>query len=124
MMKTSRALGLLVVAGALIPAVAFAHRRATRAERGAVLTAVVQQGQLSTAQAACQVVTISTANQSYAATTWPAHLSRACMRVAANGVIIEHHTAGGWRFVTVGSSFRCPIKGVPMRVARDFGICG
>jgi hypothetical protein len=46
------------------------------------------------------------------------------MRVAANGVIIEHHTAVGWQFVTVGSSFRCPIKGVPARVARDLGVCG
>lgn len=123
-MKLSRSLMALVVAGALLPAVAFAHRRATKAERSAVLAAIVRQGELSKAQAGCQVVTISTANENYAATTWPAKLSRACMRVAANGVIIEHHTAVGWQFVTVGSSFRCPIKGVPARVARDLGVCG
>ena len=122
-MKLSRVVVLLVVAGALIPAAAFAHRRATKAERSAVLAAVVRQGQLSKAQAACQVVTISTANHYYAATTWPAKLSRACMRVAANGVIIEHRTAHGWQFETVGSSFQCPIKGVPTRVARDLGVC-
>jgi hypothetical protein len=121
--KPSRVVVLLVVAGALIPAAAFAHRRATKAERSAVLAAVVRQGQLSKAQAACQVVTISTANHYYAATTWPAKLSRACMRVAANGVIIEHRTAHGWQFVTVGSSFQCPIKGVPTRVAHDLGVC-
>ena len=113
----------LVVACAVIPAAAFAHRRATKAERTAVRAAVVRQGQLSKAQAACQVVTISTANHNYAATTWPAKLSRACMRVAANGVTIEHRTARGWQFVTVGSSFQCPIKGVPTRVARDLGVC-
>jgi hypothetical protein len=45
------------------------------------------------------------------------------MRVAANGVIIEHRTPRGWRFVTVGSSFRCPIKGVPIAVGRDLGVC-
>lgn len=122
-MKPSRVLALLVVAGALIPAAAFAHRRPTRAERNEVLAAVVRQGQLSRAQTACQVVTISTANHYYAATTWPAKLSRACMRVAANGVIIEHRTARGWQFVTVGSSFQCPVKGVPTRVARDLGVC-
>ena len=122
-MKLSRVVVLLVVAGALIPAAAFAHRRATKAERSAVLAAVVRQGQLSKAQAACQVVTISTANHYYAATTWPAKLSRACMRVAANRVIIEHRTAHGWQFVTVGSSFQCPIKGVPSRVAPDLGVC-
>jgi hypothetical protein len=121
--KLSRVVVLLVVAGALIPAAAFAHRRATKAERSAVLAAVVRQGQLSKAQAACQVVTISTPNHHYAATTWPAKLSRACMRVAANGVIIEHRAAHGWQFVTVGSSFQCPIKGVPSRVARDLGVC-
>ena len=122
-MKLSRVLVLLVVASALIPAAAFAHRRATKAERIAVLAAVVRQGQLSRAQAGCQVVTISTANHYYAATTWPTKLSRACMRVAANGVIIEHRTARGWQFVTVGSSFQCPIQGVPTRVARDLGVC-
>ena len=47
MVKLSRVRVLLVVAGALIPAAAFAHRRATKAERNAVLTAVVRQGQLS-----------------------------------------------------------------------------
>jgi hypothetical protein len=123
-MKLSRALVLLVVAGALIPTGAFAHRRATKSERTAVLAAVVRQHELSKAQAACQVVTISTANTTYAQTSWPARLSHACLRVAANGVIIEHHTTRGWQFVTVGSSFQCPIKGVPARVARDFGVCG
>jgi hypothetical protein len=121
--KLSRILVLLVVAGGLIPAAAFAHRRATKAERNAVLAAVVRQGQLSKDQAACQVVTISTANRYYAATTWPGKLSRACRRVAANGVIIEHRTARGWQFVTAGSSFQCPIKGVPTRVARDLAVC-
>jgi hypothetical protein len=45
------------------------------------------------------------------------------MRVAANGLIIEHQTSHGWQFVTVGSSFSCPIKGVPTLVARDLGVC-
>jgi hypothetical protein len=114
---------VLLLAVALMPAAAFAHQRATKAERATILAAVVEQGQLSKAQAACQVVTISTVNRHYAAVTWPRKLSRACIRVAANGVIIEHQTARGWKFVTVGSSFRCPIKGVPTRVARDLGVC-
>lgn len=122
-MKRSRLAFVLFLALALTPAVALAHRRATKPERTAILAAVVHQHQLSKAQAACQVVTISTVNTSYAAVTWPAKLSRACQRVAANGVIIEHHAKRSWRFVTVGSSFRCPIKGVPSRVARDLGVC-
>jgi hypothetical protein len=112
-----------MVAMLLIPAAALGHRRATSAERSAILAAVVRQGELSKAQAACQVVTTSTVNQNYASLAWPAKLSRACMRVAANGVIIEHRTRGRWRFLAVGSSFRCPIKGVPSQVARDLGVC-
>lgn len=108
---------------AVLPAVAVAHRRATKPERTAILAAVVRQHQLSKAQATCQVVMISTVNQRFAALTWPEHLSRACIRVAANGVIIEHRTTRGWRFVTVGSDLRCPIKGVPVAVARDLGVC-
>jgi hypothetical protein len=122
-MRPTRVLAALLLALVLIPAAALAHRRATRAERTAILAAVVKQGQLTKAQAACQTVTISTVDQHYAKLAWPKKLSRACERVAADGVIIEHRTAGGWKFVTVGSSFQCPIKGVPSRVARDLGVC-
>lgn len=113
----------LAAAAALVPAAALAHRRATKSERSAILAAVVRQHELSRAQAACQVVTVSTVNHNYAAVTWPATLSRACLRVAANGVIIEHRQVRGWHFVTVGSAIQCPIKGVPTRVARDLGVC-
>ncbi len=122
-MRAARVLIVLLTTLALVPAVALAHRRASKAERTAILAAVVRQHELSRAQAACQVVTISTANPSYAALTWPRKLSSACARVAANGVIIEHRTKRGWRLVTVGSSFRCPIKRVPAAVARDLGVC-
>ncbi len=122
-MRPARVLAGLLMVIALIPAVALAHRRATKAERTAILAAVVKQGELTKAQAACQNVTISTVDQHYAALSWPKKLSRACERVAANGVIIEHRTAAGWKFVTVGSDFQCPIKGVPRRVARDLGVC-
>ncbi len=114
---------VLLATLAFVPAVALAHRRATKVERAAILAAVVRQHQLSKAQASCQLVTISTVNHGYAALSWPRKLSTACQRVAANGVIIERRTAHGWRFVTVGSSFRCPIKGVPPAVARDLGVC-
>jgi hypothetical protein len=120
-----RRIGLLVVLLAaleLTPA-AVAHRRATKTERATIVAAVVRQRQLSRAQASCQVVTVSTVNRRYAKLAWPKKLSSACRRVAANGVIIEHKAAHGWRFVAVGSTFRCPIKGVPSRVARDLGAC-
>jgi hypothetical protein len=122
-MNRTAAVVLLLLLLTLIPGSASAHRRASKAERAAILAAVVRQGQLSNAQAACQVVTISTVNRHYAVTAWPKKLSSACKRVAANGMIIEHRTKRGWRLVTVGSSFRCPVKGVPSPVARDLGVC-
>jgi hypothetical protein len=122
-MRRPRVLIVMFATLALLPAAAVAHRRATKPERAAILAAVVRQHQLSKAQAACQVVTISTLSQRYAALTWPKRLSRGCVRVAANGVIIEHRTSRGWRFVAVGSDLRCPIKGVPVAVAHDLRVC-
>jgi len=122
-MRRTRVLVLIFAALAAMPVAAIAHRRATKPERTAILAAVVRQHQLSQAQATCQVVRISTVNQRYAELTWPRKLSNACKRVAANGVIIEHRTTRGWRFVAVGTRFTCPIKGVPSAVARDFGLC-
>ena len=122
MKRTCLVIMLLTVAAAL-PAAALAHRRATKSERTAILAAVVKQHQLTRAQAACQVVTISTVNHNYAALTWPSRLSHACLRVAANGVIVEHRRARAWHFVTAGSSFPCPIKGVPAAVQRDLHVC-
>jgi hypothetical protein len=122
-MRTKSVSIVLLMALMVVPAAALAHRPATKAERTTILAAIVRQRQLTRAQAGCQVVTISTVNHNYASATWPAKLSKACQRVAANGVIIEHRTSGRWRFVTVGSSFQCPIKGVPTRVARDLRVC-
>jgi hypothetical protein len=106
-----------------IPAVAFSHRPATKAERAALLSAVLHQGKLSRAQAACQRVVISSVNRHYAVLSWPARLSKACMRVAANGVIVERHRGSRWVFLTEGSSFQCPVKALPANVARDLGVC-
>lgn len=113
----------MLLVSAVAPAIALAHRRPTKSERTAILAAVVKQHELNRAQATCQVVTISTVNQSYAKLAWPDRLSTACQRVAANGVIIEHRASGRWRLVTVGSTLGCPIRGVPTPVARDLGFC-
>ena len=51
-MNPARVAGALLLAIVLIPAAAFAHRRATKAERAAILAAVVQQSELTKPQAA------------------------------------------------------------------------
>jgi hypothetical protein len=108
---------------AVFPALAFAHTRADAGEAGAIRVAAVHAHQLTKQQAACQVVTISTVDRSYASLSWPPKLSASCKRVAANGVVLMHKTAHGWGFVTVGSSFKCPIKGIPTKVGYDLRVC-
>jgi hypothetical protein len=110
---------LLVGAVALAPAVASAHRPAMSEQRAVILAAVVRQHQLSPAQAACQQVTISTVSSTWAALSWPEHLSKACRKVAANGVIIEHYRAYAWHFADIGSDVGCTAGGMPVKVGRD-----
>src|ERR1700728_1249913 len=114
-----RLIPAFLVAFSLLSSLAFAHTRATASETTAIRAAVVGSHQLSKQQAACQVVTISTVDRSYASLSWPAKLSASCEKVASNGIVLMHRTAGGWRFVTDGSSFKCPIKGVPVKVGYD-----
>jgi hypothetical protein len=115
---------LLVALLAALPAVADAHRPATKTQRTAIVAAVVRQHELSKAQAACQQVTISTVNPAWAALSWPVHLSKACEKVAANGVIIEHFRANAWHFAFVGSDVKCTAGGMPATVGRDLlGSC-
>jgi hypothetical protein len=114
-----RALALASFLLLVLPAVAGAERRATHSERSAILHAVVAAHQLSSAQANCQTVEVSTVDHSWAATSWPSRLSRSCQRVAANGMVILHKVRGRWRFVTVGSEITCGTHGIPHRVQRD-----
>jgi hypothetical protein len=72
-------------------------------------------------------VYISTVNQTWASVDWIGETGRrvpaGCQKYAANGILIAHLERGGWRPVTAGSSFRCPIgvgRGQP-RVPRRVG---
>jgi hypothetical protein len=113
----------LIAAGLLVPASAIAQRAANRSERAAILASAVHQGEISSTQAACQAVTISTVNSSYAVLRWPAKLSKSCSAVASNGVIIELRKGAAWQLLAAGTSFQCPLKTVPGTVAQDLGVC-
>jgi hypothetical protein len=118
-----RRLPLILAVLALVPASAAAHSLASAAQAKAIRATAVSAHQLSKQQAACQVVTISKVDRSYASLSWPAKLSSSCMKVAANGVVLLRDGAHGWSVVTVGSAFHCPIKGIPTKVGRDLGVC-
>jgi hypothetical protein len=48
---------------------------------------------------------------------------RSCRRWAADGVAVyKRRTSGGWRFVTAGSAFDCPVPKVPPKVVDDLHI--
>lgn len=111
------------VVALLAPTVALGHRRAPRWERRSIIAAVVDQGELSRAQADCQRVTVSTVSPSFATLTWPRKLSRRCASVAADGVIVERRGHWGWQLIAVGSSLPCHIPRVPPKVSRDLGLC-
>lgn len=113
----------LLAAGLFVPASAFGHVAASSVQRSAILTAAVHQGEVSSTQAACLNVTVSTVNNTYAALAWPTKLTKACAAVAAKGTIVEHGSGRAWSVVAAGSTFACPLKTVPATVARDLGIC-
>lgn len=115
----SRAAVITVVAAvALAASVASAERRARPRERRAVIAAAVAQHQINAAQASCVRVYISTVNRAWAAIDFVYPTPRSCTE-PANGISLFHRVHGRWRFVLAGSSFRCRIKDVPKRVARD-----
>jgi hypothetical protein len=107
----------------LLPGIAFARRRATSRERSAVVAAAVAAHDISHAQGFCAQVFISTVNPSWASLSFPSHPSTACLPYAANGISLFHRHHARWHFVTAGSSFRCPIPGVPLHVGRDLKAC-
>jgi hypothetical protein len=120
---TRRLLPTLLLVLAILPAAAFAHSAASASQAKAIRAAAVKAHQLSKRQAACQVVTVSSVDRSYAAMAWPVKLSASCMKVAADGVVLLHESAGSWHVIAVGSDLRCPIKGMPTKVGRDLGVC-
>lgn len=118
---------LLVVAICLgllaVPGLAFGRRRASRSERAAVVRAAERQGDIGRQQAPCVVIYVSNVNRAWSSLSFPEKPSRACLPFEANGVSLYHWSHGRWRFVTAGDEFRCPIGGVPSRVAHDLRVC-
>jgi hypothetical protein len=115
--------GSLVLAGLATAAGAHKTVTASAKTRRAVEHVIVARHLLLRAQANCQHVLLDAGHRSWAESYWPRHLSRQCMKVAANGVIVVHHVHAHWHYVTEGSAFDCPIAHMPTVVARDFGLC-
>jgi hypothetical protein len=114
---------LAVILMLMLAGSALAQRPATKRERKAVVAAALAVQDIGAPQAPCVRIRVSSADRDWASLSFPNNPTRACAPYTANGISLYHWHRGRWRFVVAGSEFRCPIHGVPMRVARDLGAC-
>lgn len=118
---TRRCITLVIAFLALaVPATALARL----AVSGPAKTPLVKAAMGKKVPRQCAAVYISSKNRSWAAVTFaPQHgWSSRCMKYAGDGVIVLHRVQGTWHVATEGSSFSCPIPGVPAAVAHDLRI--
>ena len=113
------ALIALVVA---VPAIALAAGGTTpptRAQRAGILKAF---GSRSRAQSNCMIVLLAASNGRYG--TVRPRIQRSCVKYEFNGVNVYRNTsANNWKLVFAGSSYKCPVRGIPRQVQRDLAIC-
>jgi hypothetical protein len=110
-----RSLLAALAALSLLPAAALADRPPTKRERAGIAQKVG-------VPARCLAIRVSTVNPRWAKTR--IRLARkSCERWAADGIaVFKRRNDGGWRFVTAGSAFDCPVPKVPRRVVEDLHI--
>ena len=110
-----RSLLAALAALALLPTTALADRPPTKRERAAI-------GKGVDVPVRCLKIRVSTVNTRWASMQVRS-LRRSCRRWAADGVAVyKRRTSGGWRFVTAGSAFDCPVPKVPPKVVEDLHI--
>ena len=104
-----------VAALAIVPAVAHADRPPTKRERAGIAKKVG-------VPARCLRIRVSTVDTRWARMQIR-NLRESCRRWAADGVAVYNRRKdGGWRFVTAGSAFDCPVPKVPPKVVVDLHI--
>lgn len=103
-----------LVALAAVPALAHADRKPTTPEAKAIAKA-------AKVPASCLKIRVSTVDTAYAG-AWRRNAKKGCEKYQADGVAIFKKGHHGWKFVTAGSSFDCPVPGTPKAVAKDLGI--
>ncbi len=118
-----RWLAAIVAIAALLPATALARQLATRSQHAAMVAAGVAAHDINKQQGPCMQGWVSTVNRSYGMLIFTPPWTAYCRKWAADGYALFHRVRGHWRFVTAGSDLRCPIRGIPTRVARDLKVC-
>lgn len=105
-----------------VPAIALAAPKTAPpngGQRAAILKAF---GSRSRAESNCMIVLLAAANHKYG--TVRPRANRACANYAFNGVnVFKRISAGHWRQLFEGSSFKCPLPKIPLKVQRDLAVC-
>jgi hypothetical protein len=108
---------LVVVVAAL--AVAATPALAKTVAQGAQKTAIVHAAFGSKPPVKCYNAYSSTVNRAWASAQYAGSVKAPCARWGSNGIVILHRSGTHWRIVAEGSSFRCPVRGVPNPIERD-----
>jgi hypothetical protein len=115
-----KAIIVIVVAACAFPAGALGRQGVSGARKAPIVKAALG----SNVPIQCAAVYISTVSRFWASVTFDpqrGHAS-ACQMFGSNGIVILHHVRGRWHEVTDGSSFTCPVPGVPGSIARDLRV--
>jgi hypothetical protein len=86
---------------------------------GATKVATIRAAFGRQAPAKCYDAYISTVDGSWASAYYAGSVKAPCVRWGSNGIVLMHSSHKHWHVVTEGSSFRCPVRGVPNRIERD-----
>jgi hypothetical protein len=112
----------LIALALTVPAIAFAAAKTappSDAQRGAILKAF---GSRTRAESNCMIVLLAASSHKYA--TVRPHFKRACTKYEFNGVNVFKNTSDNtWKRAFEGSSYRCPLRNIPVRVQHDLAVC-
>jgi hypothetical protein len=93
---------------------ASASRKPTAPERAAIAEAI-------RAPRKCLAIRVATVRPGWASAKF-ASAKGVCAKYVADGVAVFRRRDDVWRMRFAGSSWRCPIKGVPEAVRKDLGL--
>ena len=114
-MPLSRSILAISLLGLLaLPVAAHADRPPTKRERVDIAHAIGVPKR-------CLRTRVSTVDERWSRTSIR-NEKASCQDHAGDGVAVYKRRRGTWRFVTAGSSFDCPVPGVPSRIAKDLKI--
>lgn len=118
----SRIIFIIAAALAATVAIAASAAAATVAPSASAKAAIVRGFGDPAAASSCLRVRLAASDHRYAEVA--PRLTSSCQRWAFNGVNVLERVAGGrWKVLFEGSSYRCPVAGVPHSVQRDLGVC-